>query len=71
MISAAERQERLEAVEDTIGTHRAEGLTFDGPTLKLMEQYIEGELTLDQLTSAMRSYAASLGAKQASLVSAA
>ncbi len=71
MISVAERQERLEAVADVIGTHRAEGITFDEPTRELIDRYANGELSLTQLSAAMRTYANSLGTNQQTLVSAA
>jgi len=53
MISAAERQERLEAIEDVVGTQRAEGIQLSPATRALMEQYAEGELTLDEICSAL------------------
>lgn len=57
MISAAERQERLEAVESVIGTQRAEGIHLNPATHALLRQYAEGELTLDEVSAALDAHA--------------
>ncbi len=49
----ASRKARLEAVEDVIGTHRAEGIEVDATVRRLMDQFVDGELTLAQFSSAM------------------
>ncbi len=56
MISAAERQERLEAVESVIGTQRAEGIHLSPAVRSLMDQFVDGELTLDQLSTSLREH---------------
>ena len=54
------REERLEAVEDVIGTHRAEGIELDATVRRLMDQFVNGELTLTQFSAAMDIHAESI-----------
>jgi Antitoxin VbhA len=59
----ASRKERLEAVEDVIGTHRAEGIALDATVRRLMDQFVDGELTLAQFSAAMDVHAESIMSK--------
>lgn len=57
MISATERQERLEAVESVIGTQRAEGLDLSPGTRALLNKFVDGEMSLDQVSAALDQHA--------------
>ena len=57
MLSPAEKQERLAAMEDVIGTHRAEGIKVNATVHQLMMKFVDGEITLEQFSSAVDRYA--------------
>ena len=71
MLSTAEKHERRAAVEDVIGTHRVEGIRVDATVEKLMRQFADGDITLDQFSAAVDEYANSLLTKEQSLAGAA
>lgn len=59
-ISEQERSRRTAMVQSVLGTHAMEGIEPDAPTLALFRQYESGELTLDELSSAMDAHATRL-----------
>lgn len=67
MISPAEQRERRDAVESVVGTHRAEGISFDPTTVKLMDSFVAGEFDLEQLLVAMDRHARSVLGKRGEL----
>jgi hypothetical protein len=71
MLTQAEKIERLEAMQDAMGTHRAEGIELDATVQALMRRFAEGELTLAQFSAAMDRHAEQVLAAQRSLVGAA
>lgn len=71
MLSAAVQRERRAAVEDVVGTHRAEGILFDAIVTELMDSFVAGDLDLPELLSAMDDYAQGLLLKRNDLASAA
>jgi hypothetical protein len=58
------RSERLDAVKDVIGTHRAEGIVIDPSVQELMEEFIEGRLSLDEFSARVDVYANQLAGDQ-------
>jgi hypothetical protein len=53
LITAAERARRTCIYEEALASIRIEGLDLDEPTKMLYQQYIEGELTLAEVGSAI------------------
>jgi hypothetical protein len=52
-ISEEEKLRRRESNACVLGTHAMEGMFPDATTLSLMDRYAEGELTREQLSSAI------------------
>jgi len=53
IITVSERLQRRHALEEAIANHRLEGLTPSAEALSIFEQFIEGELTEEQLMNAI------------------
>jgi hypothetical protein len=59
-ISEAEKNRRHRINESVLGTNAMEGLHPDAETLALLQKYEDGELTGEQLSSALNEHALSL-----------
>ncbi|MBB5065359.1 antitoxin VbhA family protein [Granulicella mallensis] len=59
-ISEAEKNRRHRINESVLGTNAMEGLYPDAETLALLQKYEDGELTGEQLSSALNEHALSL-----------
>lgn len=52
-ITVSERLQRRRALEEAIANHRLEGLTPSPEALSIFEQFVQGELTEEQLMNAI------------------
>jgi hypothetical protein len=67
-ISEAEKLSRQRSNQSALGTFAMEGLTPDAATLALMQQFEQGDLTLEQFSTAMDTHAQKLLAAQRTTV---
>jgi hypothetical protein len=68
-LSEEEKLRRRESNQCVLGTHAMEGMFPDAATLSLMDRYAEGELTREQLSSAIdRNVEATLAGKRTETV---
>jgi hypothetical protein len=56
-MSSAEKQTRLQAVQSVIGTHAMEGIVLDSHVRTLMDRFAEGDISLEEFSSAMNDHA--------------
>jgi len=59
-LSQAALDERRQAVECVLGSLRIEGLTLEGVALDAVESYASGQISLDEMSIAIRGYLTSL-----------
>jgi hypothetical protein len=59
-LSPAELEDRLLAVENTIGTLRIEGMDPDGTTLKILARYSGGQIEFSETKRLLREYSRTL-----------
>jgi hypothetical protein len=69
-IPQAEKLSRQRSNQSSLGTFAMEGLTPDAATLALMQDFEQGDLTLEQFSAAMDSHAQKLFAAQRTAVGA-
>ncbi|EJF76223.1 antitoxin VbhA family protein [Bartonella alsatica] len=52
-ITAEELKKRREAVDATINSHALEGITLHSKTLKILEEYAKGNISLEEFNTLM------------------
>ncbi|MGA3080154.1 MAG: antitoxin VbhA family protein [Terracidiphilus sp.] len=59
-LSPAELDERRLAVENAIGTLRIEGMELDAIPNRILEQYAQGEIPLEEMSRLIHEYTATI-----------
>jgi hypothetical protein len=59
-LSASELDDRRFAVENAIGTLRIEGLELDPDPARIIEQYAQGDISLEEMSRQINAYTATI-----------